>query len=698
MGAPDISALSREVALTCDFAGVITWADERAARLLGAHAGVSLRALAAPDTEEKVARLFEAALVRSVDTWELVLLVQGAPATLAFRSATLPDGLLLVGSLVPQDYAAVLAQVGATMSELADLYRETERQQRELTARQAELTRVNRDLQDSNRGVVTLYAELDEKAESLHRMSEVKTRIVANVSHEFRTPLNSILGLSRLLLDRVDGPLTEEQDKQVKFIRTSAEVLSELVNDLLDLSKTQAGKNVLRPIHFNAGDLFGGLRGMLRPIQTSGAVDLVFEDVKEPLEFDTDEGKLSQILRNLVSNALKFTEKGEVRVRAEGLDNNMVRFSVSDTGIGIAPADQERIFEEFTQIDSPVQRRVKGTGLGLSLSRRLAEVLGGELTVTSTPGRGSTFCVTIPAVHPEVREMTVLAEKSRVLDPSRAPVLVVEDDRQTLFLYEKYLSSAGFQIVPARSIDDARKVLGRVRPAALVLDIMLDGESSWAFLAELKSNPETRDIPVLVVTVTNREQKARALGADEFWLKPVEQSWLLRKLRALAHTTPVERILVIDDDEVARYLMKRLLTGTTYRILEAASGTQGIELAREMRPQVIFLDFVLSDMTAFDVLDELKIDPRTRDIPVILHTSKDLHEEERKRLAAETAAILSKQSLSREVAIARIREALVKAGVRAGGFGPAGGGVAGMGVAGVGTEAGGAPEKELQDV
>ncbi len=203
----------------------------------------------------------------------------------------------------------------------------------------------------------------------------------------------------------------------------------------------------------------------------------------------------------------------------------------------------------------------------------------------------------------------------------------------------------------------------RIRPSAVVLDVMLEGESSWNFLGELKTKEATRDIPALVVTVTNREDKARALGADEFCVKPFERNWLLKRLKALARTGPIEKVLVIDDDEVARYLLRRLLSGTNYAIIEAPNGERGVEVARTEQPQVIFLDFVLGDMTAFDVLDELKKDPRTRCIPVIVHTSKSLEADERERLATETAAILSKQSLSRELAISRIRDALTNAGI-----------------------------------
>jgi signal transduction histidine kinase/CheY-like chemotaxis protein len=664
---PDASLfneLSREVSLCCDAHGTLTWVDSRARELLDARPGQTLRSLAAQGAEEKVDKLLVQARDERVEKWELILSRGNQPTTFAFRARPHEGGVLMVGSLVPQDYGSALDQLSTTLSEVSALHRETERQQRELQRRADELLRLNRELEESNRGVRSLHAALDEKAESLQLAAEIKSRVVANVSHEFRTPLHSILGLSKVLLNPINGVLSNEQAKQVQFIRNSAEALFELVNDLLDLSKVEAGKTALRHSRFVVSDALSALRGMMRPLlPPDSPVELRLVEPEEALELETDESRLAQVLRNLVSNAIKFTEAGHVTVSVAQGPRDTVVFTVQDTGIGIAPENHERIFEEFTQVDSPLQRKVKGTGLGLPLARKLTELLGGSLTLRSAPSQGSTFTVTIPRAHPEVAEMTGLTQRSHELDPSRAPVLVLEDDRQTLFLYEKYLARSGFQVLPVRSTEEARRVMERVRPAAMVLDVMLEGETSWNFLAEMKNGESTKDIPILVVTVTDREQKARALGADEFWLKPVDEDRLLKKLQAMARTGPVERILIIDDDDVHRYLLKQLLKDMPYVLLEAPGGKEGVQLAREQAPHLIFLDFVLPDITAFDVLDELKADPRTREVPVILHTSHELQEDERTRLAKETAAILAKHTLSREVAITRIRDALTKAGL-----------------------------------
>lgn len=653
---------SRELMLACDATGAITWADVRAEGKLAARVGRTFVELAAPGGEEKARRLLERGRGDEVRDCELSVLMGGKVATFSFCAK--PDGeggVLLLGTCLPDDFARALQQVQESMHEVVDLNRQVSRHRRELQQQKAQLEVAYRDLDESSRGVLGLHAELEDKAAALGRAADVKSRVVANVSHEFRTPLHTILGLSKILLDASDGPLSDEQQKQVRFIRTSAEELQALVNDLLDLSKAESGKAQLRPGKFMLDELFAAMRGQMRPLVTpADGVELVFEPPAEDVALETDQAKVAQIVRNLISNALKFTERGEVRVSA-AREGDELLIKVTDTGIGIAPEDFDRIFEEFGQIDSHIQKRVRGTGLGLPLSRRLAELLDGSLTVESSLGAGSTFTLSIPIVHPEVRELATIVE--RPLDPTKAPVLVVEDDRKTIFMYEKYLSLGGFQVLPARTVADARRLVRAHRPSAIVLDVMLEGETTWDFLAELKRDPGTSDIPVLVVTVTSKAQKARALGADEFWLKPIDQDRLIKKLRALARPGLPTSLLVIDDDERARYLIGKLLEGTPYSMIEAADGPTGIRLAQELRPHVIFLDFLLEDMTAFDVLDELKADPRTRTIPVIVVTSHVLDAEERNRLEAETEAILSKENLSRELAINRIRDALRKAGV-----------------------------------
>jgi signal transduction histidine kinase len=419
----------------------------------------------------------------------------------------------------------------------------------ELQARKAEVERLNRELEETNRGVVALYAELEEKAEALRRASDMKTRFISNVSHELRTPISSVLNLSLLLLDRIDGPLNAEQEKQVLFIRKSGEALQELIDDLLDLAKIESGRVEVLPTHFSVADLFGALRGMLRPLRVHEGVTLVFEEPAGLPELHTDERKLSQILRNLISNALKFTHQGEVRVSAAPGPRDTVVFSVRDTGVGIAPEDQERIFEEFVQVEGPHQQGVKGTGLGLPLSRRLAELLGGSLTVRSQPGQGSTFYAAVAS---------------------------------------DYTRSQG------------------------------------------------------------------STGEESATVQALEQDSSLARM-----------VLIIDDDEVARYLLQRLLAEASLQFREAASGAEGLRLGRQERPAAIVLDMSLPDMDGADVLDALRREPATRSTPVIIHTSRSLTEQERERLMPHVVGILPKSGLTREAALELLNRAL--SGARVGG-------------------------------
>ncbi|MFB8790899.1 MAG: ATP-binding protein [Potamolinea sp.] len=425
----------------------------------------------------------------------------------------------------------------------------------ELQQHQAELVQLNRELEDTNRGVVALYAELDEKAASLQRANELKTSFLSNMSHEFRTPLNSIVSLSHLLLNRMDGELTLEQEKQVTLIRKSALALSELVNDLLDLAKVEAGKTIVYPNEFNVNDLFATLRGMLRPLVAyNSSVSLVFEEPVCIPMLCTDEGKVAQILRNFISNALKYTENGEVKVKASTAGNAII-FSVADTGIGIAPEHQKQIFEEFTQVDSDLQRRVQGTGLGLPLSSKLAQLLGGKVCLQSQVGKGSTFFAVIPMIYGEAIDQPEVGK------------------------YNEQLATASSSSV-----------------------------------------------------VQNNQN-------------------------------PSPKLLIVDDQEASRYLLKAILSGTNFTILEAVDGRQAISLAKEENPSVIFLDLIMPNMSGFEVLQELKANSITRTIPVIINTSKLLTETEYNYLTQRTVAILSKERTSHDVATALVKEALVKAGL-----------------------------------
>ncbi len=352
---------------------------------------------------------------RLMDRWEINSVPgRGTQVTLG---KLLPEATALV---TPAAAGRLVTKLGTlpsatSLSEIQEQNAELLRTLADLQEKQDRLLEMAHELEDTNRGVVALYAELDEKAAHLRRADEMKSRFLSNMSHEFRTPLNSVRALCGMLLGKIDGPLTQEQETQVKFIAKASDDLSELVNDLLDLAKIEAGKVEIRPTVFEVAELFSALRGMLRPLLVSDTVDLVFEEPDGIPPMFTDESKVSQILRNFISNALKFTERGSVRVSvAIAGDGESVVFEVADTGIGIALEDREMVFEEFMQVPSALQRRVKGTGLGLPLCRRLATLLGGEVSLESEPGKGSTFYARVPVkVHWGAGEVAERASRQR---------------------------------------------------------------------------------------------------------------------------------------------------------------------------------------------------------------------------------------------------------------------------------------------
>jgi len=591
---------------------------------------------------------------RLMDKFDITSSASGTTVTL---KKLLPRRASFIGSSrISEIVEKIHAQrPGGLVEEIQRQNQELLRTLDELQKRQDELVRLNRELEDTNRGVVALYAELDEKADHLRRADELKSRFLSNMTHEFRTPVNSILALTDLLEQQLRP--SPDTVPELAYIRKSAEQLSELVNDLLDLAKVEAGKTVVRRAEFEVMNLFGALRGMLRPLLVNRSVSLVFEEPAGLPVVNTDEGKVSQILRNFISNALKYTEKGEVRVGASFDDHTgHVTFTVADTGIGVAHEDLSRIFEEFVQIEHPLQKGVKGTGLGLPLSKRLAELLGGRVWVESQVGIGSTFFAAIPAVYEPQRtsdELPIAWE-----DDGRDPILVLEDAYSDQLFYEKILKDSQYHLYPARTVAAAHDIMRRVRPAALVLDVLLDGEDSWQFLGQIKSDPDTRTIPVVVVSTLDDARRGLTLGADVYATKPIQKEWLLTTLdtllgRSRRHT----KVLVVDDQEAARYIVRQFLRDPEYSIIEARSGAEGLDRARDAQPDVILLDLGLGDMNGREVLLRLKSDPLTARPPVIIVTSTRLQPAERAELAAAAAGIVSKDTLSREVIRDSIRHA-----------------------------------------
>jgi DNA-binding response OmpR family regulator len=454
-----------------------------------------------------------------------------------------------------------------------------------------------------------------------------------------------------MLLDRMDGELTAEQDQQIKFIQRSARELADMVDDLLDLAKVEAGRLEVKAKMFDVEGLFGALRGMLKPLLSDSSLNLVFDAADGLPPMFTDEQKVSQILRNFISNAIKFTASGDVRIVATHTAGT-IEFSVIDSGIGISEPDQRIIFEEFAQIDSTMQQRVKGTGLGLPLSRKLAELLGGSVSVKSVVGQGSTFILSIPANYPgaEPTARLVLPE----VESGKQLILIVEDNDETAFIYSRYLIAAGFQPHAVSTIDQAKRFISELRPAAIILDLLLRSETSWQFLRELKS--EEHSIPVLVMSVSDDQRKIYGLGADAFLTKPFVPEEMITALISITSPVVRPRILMIDDNEVSRYLLRGEISESQYEIFEARDGREGLRMAHELKPSIIFLDFYMPGLTGHEVLKDIRSSSDLEGTAVVLHSTKILDAHELEYFEKNTIAIFPKQSLTLPDAPVRVRE------------------------------------------
>jgi signal transduction histidine kinase len=448
---------------------------------------------------------------RLMDDLEIESSGKGTTVTL---TKFLPRGTELASPSVIARKLAVLStqDLGAAVhtqnQEVIRLLNELRVREGELDDREDELAQLNQELKETNRGVMVLYSELEDRAQELQQASEMKTRFISSISHELRTPLNSIVSLAGLLIRRIDGELTAEQEKQVLFIQRSAVNLTEMVNDLLDLAKIEAGKVTVKPSEFTIGEFLSALRGMFRPLVTGDVVQLMFEENSlENVRLYTDEGKLAQILRNFISNALKFTECGTVRVRAELTGETGVRFAVTDTGVGIAEENKELVWQEWGQVEADQRPRHKGSGLGLPLARQLATLLGGSVWLESTLGEGSAFYLEVP-------QAVASAEANKPVEPAKA-ILIVDDDEVARYILRRNLVAlTSAELIEVGSIAEARRSLATSHPSLVFLDIVMPEENGLAFAEELRSATSTEKIPIILVSSKT--------------LTPEEQNWVER--------------------------------------------------------------------------------------------------------------------------------------------------------------------------
>ncbi len=483
-----------------------------------------------------------------------------------------------------------------------------------------------------------LYRQLEQQSAALEVASRHKSEFLASMSHELRTPLNAIIGFSEVLLERMFGELNERQDDYLRDIWSSGKHLLELLNEILDLSKIEAGQMVLNRSEFLVGESLEYCLSMVRERALKQRIQLSLEVDPEVGVLDADRLRFRQVVLNLLSNAVKFTsDGGRVDVRAAMRGQDLVVL-VADTGVGVPAEDRERIFDSFQQ-GTRLSGQVEGTGLGLTLSKRILELHGGRIWVESEAGEGSTFGFALPAGSegPTLKPVPRAGlDSGASTGPAPGPgptVVVVEDDRRSFDLLRVYLEAAGARVVSARDGKEGLDTVRRLSPAGVILDILLPGIDGWEVLAQLKADPGTAAIPVVVVSMLDERGRGFALGAAEYLVKPVGKEQLLAALyRATAMPERKHTVVAIDDDPLAIELVRASLEPEGWTVLGAATGQEGLALIRERQPSAVLLDLLMPGMDGFEVVEALRAEPDTKSVPVVILTSKSMTQQDKERL------------------------------------------------------------------
>ncbi|HLA27335.1 MAG TPA: response regulator [Syntrophales bacterium] len=585
----------------------------------------------------------------------------GLLAGVVFYGPEFPAGY--TSKLILLGFCILLIGFGLSYSQLAFLYRKVRNAEKEM--HEAMLER-NEALELANR--------------NLDQANRAKSAFLANMSHELRTPLNAVIGFSEVLEDQTFGPLNAKQMKYVLNVRNSGKHLLNMINDILDLSKIEAGRLDLLLEKFPLRETVDGIIGIVRVLANKKNILLNYEIDPALKEIEADAKHFKQVLYNLLSNAVKFTQEGGTvnlgAVLSQGAGQagtNLVQISVSDTGIGIAPEDYGKVFSEFQQIDDSYSRQQEGTGLGLALSKRLVELNGGEMWFSSEKGKGSTFTFTIPLVHSPDRAAEEIVTSAGSVEDGREDgasgkelVLVIEDEPRSAELISIYLAQAGYRVAFAADGEEGLRLAIELRPSAITLDIMLPKMDGWQVLNALKENPITREIPVIVSSMVDEKIMAYDLGAVDYVLKPLNRQELIVKLETLKSSGKLRpsasRVLVIDDHLKTLDLIYAFLEHHGYEVSVTSSGAEALELMKANHYDALILDLMMPGMSGFEVLDEMKHHPWGENIPVIVYTAKDVGSEEQAQLSKNISALVSKGHSSNDLldALSRLTRSVEK--------------------------------------
>jgi len=498
------------------------------------------------------------------------------------------------------------------------------------------------------------YNIAQQAVEEMREVDRLKSQFLANMSHELRTPLNSIIGFARVILKGIDGPITELQQQDLTAIFNSGQHLLGLINDILDLSRIEAGKMELTFDEVNITDLISSVMSTAAGLVKDKPIKLVSAVAEDLPMVKADAMRVRQVLINFLSNAAKFTEEGEILVKADLEETDKgrqeVMIKVIDSGPGIAEEDQVKLFQPFSQVDASLTRKVGGSGLGLSICHHLIQMHNGQIGVESAVGEGSTFYFTIPVVQRKPKKQGQKDERV---------ILAIDDDPQIIRLYERYLEPKGFQVIGLTDPAKAKERVEKLKPFAITLDIMMPGYDGWQVLTDLKSSSETRDIPVVVCSIVEDEEKGFSLGAADYLVKPIHEDDLLASLDRLNGDGSIREVLVIDDDpNDLRLLGKMLSEQGKYKAILAEGGPAGWNSIKSQAPHAVVLDLFMPEMDGFTILEQLRKDEKLRNMPVIVITGADLTSDQQKQLDDLGQRLLQKSSLKEQELINTIESAL----------------------------------------
>ena len=515
--------------------------------------------------------------------------------------------------------------------------------------------------------------EVAKAKEASENANRTKSLFLANMSHELRTPLNAIVGYSEMLQEEAAEQSLDSFVVDLEKINASGRQLLALINDILDLSKIEAGKMELFIETFELDELIDEIAETIQPMVLKNANSLRIERSKTLGAMRADQVKVRQALFNLLSNAAKFTHEGTITLQAERerMDGQeWIVFRVVDTGIGLSPDKLLRLFQDFTQADASTTRKFGGTGLGLALTRRFCQMMGGDVTVRSVSGEGSTFTIKLPAVltapeaevDPDIPEATrIVSTDRRESDPPPAPstcVLVIDDNAAQRDLMRRFLVKEGFGVRCAGSGEEGLRLAREMIPIAITLDVMMPDMDGWSVLKSLRADPALSEVPVIMLTMVDDPERGLALGATDYLTKPVNRQRLSRILKQYSCGNPPCPVLVVDDDAGMRASMRRLLEKNGCRVTEAENGKAALTMMVEDRPSLIFLDLLMDVMDGFVFAEQVRTHPEWRSIPIVVVTAHDLTPQERKRLSGRVETILKKAGRSTDELLTQVLDAL----------------------------------------